>query len=158
MAVEIDFDTIPPEEPLPWLSVEVNPNGVGFCWSRLPQLHGYIGEQSEVRELQDFAAVLENMSDDDMLKLRALLEVSQAESLYEITQLADNLHHHEVDLTLADPEDYACHMLADEYGITKEDLLLDFVDLEDFGAEHARLSGHTITRYGLGGRQKGTAR
>lgn len=149
MAGEIDFNATPSEEPLPWLNVEINEAAdIAFCRSRLPQLHGLMIKTEKVHELHTLAEIIDDMNSDDMQKFRALLETIQPELLDEIAQLADTLHHYDVDLTLAESAAYGRQALADEYSITKEDLLLDFVDLEDFGAEHARLSGHVITRYG----------
>jgi len=105
----------------------------------------YIADQNEVQGLQNFAAVLENMSDDDMLKFRILAE--QAKGFYEVTQLVDTLQYYDVDSTF-ELTDFAWRMLIDEYGFSEDDPLLEHIDLTGFGNEIAKEAGYKLTRYG----------
>ncbi|MCL2532330.1 MAG: hypothetical protein FWE40_09320 [Oscillospiraceae bacterium] len=146
MAGEIDFDATPLEEPLPWLDIEIDEErNQAYTHSLLPQLHGYIVRMDDVAGLRNFAATLEAMSDDDMLKFRILAE--QAKGFYEVTQLVDTLHHYDVDSTF-ELMDFAWRMLIDEYGFSEDDPLLEHVDLTGFGNEIAKEAGYTLSRYG----------
>ena len=118
------------------------------CRSSIPQLSGLTSESTELPDLRDMAEALSEMSSDDLMKYKALLEVMKPESVCEALRLADDIGQYEVALDYADPAVYGLQHAMYRYGLDEDCQLLDFVDVAAYGAAMLQEDGYTQTRYG----------
>jgi len=115
------------------------------CRSTLPQLNGLTSAAEELPELRDISEALTEMGEENLMKYKALLEVTKPESISEALRLADDMGQHRIEPGYADPAAYGRLCATD---LTEDNPLLDFIDYAGYGAAMLREHGFTETRYG----------
>ena len=116
--------------------------------SILPFFNGIISGADELPELNLLNEALTAMSDEDIQKYKALLEVIQPGTPSTALRLADDLPHYDVEPQFADPEAYGRQYIEDRYSFNEYDSLLPFIDYAGFGAAMLKEDGYQSTRYG----------
>jgi len=116
--------------------------------SIIPQLNEIASSADELPELDQLNQALVGMSSEEIQKYKALLDVIQPDSSSAALCLAQEMNCYDVTLTYADPAAYAMDFLEREFGMSKKDPTIQYIDLAALGNDELRAAGYESTRYG----------
>jgi len=118
------------------------------CRSSLPQLNRLSVTAADLQELRGLDEALAAMSGEELLKYRALAEVLGPRKIEHARWLAGDLDSFTVELAYANPAAYARDFLEQEYGMSKDDPTMQFIDLAGLGKHEIEAAGYRLTSYG----------
>jgi hypothetical protein len=117
------------------------------CRSLIPQLNGIAASADELPELRDLDKTLNQMSGEELLQYKALLELAQPGSASAALRLAEEKAFYYVVPGYADPAAYG-RQSAERFYRLGDVTLTRFIDFEGYGKTMLGADGYESTRYG----------
>lgn len=111
--------------------------------SSLPQINGE--NLGNIGELNSLATRLAELSKDDFIKLKAVMEKENICKISETADCIDRLSEYEFDRNILDNSDFAKVYLQKN---PEESAEMDLIDLYEFGSEILEQTGGLVTSYG----------
>ncbi|KAF5069992.1 Antirestriction protein [anaerobic digester metagenome] len=115
---------------------------------RIPQLMGAIEASGSVKEINDFAQRLSAMTDNELLRYKAALIVTECADLKSAAALLDNLDHFMLDTTVSSPEDAAISELNAIFNSSDAEHLQQYLNLPAYGRDLLERDNAVLTPYG----------
>ena len=116
--------------------------------SALPKLHPVTIQRSEIPVLNELALKLSELSRDEVVKLKAVMELEDVKSIEQTAQLIPHLTEYEFDPLSMDASIYGKAYLFNNLPIGFNTEIFASVDMEEFGRSILGAKGGGMTSYG----------
>lgn len=114
----------------------------------LPNLHPYTIQRSEISEANELAVKLSELSHNDFVKLKAVMELGDINSVYKTSRLIDHLPEFDFDPNPNDASVYGKIFLYNTLPPGFNTEIFAEADMEDFGRSILSSKGGMMTSYG----------
>lgn len=116
--------------------------------SSLPELLQNQMQQEKIHELNDFAKLLSELSHNDFVKLKAVMELENVHKILDTLDCIGRLDEYEFDRLVSNESEFGRTYLAQNLPTNFNNSMLENIDLCDFGREILCHKQGKITSYG----------